>query len=129
MGFSLIVFIRIPLHPGASDFIFSAGEEYSESLEPGSAWPYFDCWREMDQEVFEGCQRNAKMMPALAQVLNERRGDTWLRLESAAASCRQNDFDIVSDSILNSPTGFGISLAEEVYGGNCSCCNTKYLKF
>lgn len=65
---------------------------------------------EMDQELFQECQRKFQDDEAKAKSVDEKREETWKRLEEAAITRSQNYCSVVSDSIMNSPTGFGNNL-------------------
>ena len=65
---------------------------------------------EMDQELFQECQRKFQDDESKAKSIDEKREETWRRLEEAATTRSQNYCSVVSDSIMNSPTGFGTSL-------------------
>lgn len=62
---------------------------------------------EMDQELFQECDRKYQDDVAKANSVDEKREETWRRLEAAAATRSQAYFSVVSDSVTNSPTGFG----------------------
>jgi serine/threonine-protein phosphatase 2A regulatory subunit B' len=65
---------------------------------------------ELDNELFQECDRKYQEDVAKAKVIEAKREETWKRLEAAAANRSQNYCSIVSDSISNSPTGFGKNL-------------------
>lgn len=65
---------------------------------------------ELDNELFQECDRKYQEDVAKAKIIEAKREETWKRLEAAAANRSQNYCSIVSDSISNSPTGFGKNL-------------------
>jgi len=65
---------------------------------------------ELDNELFEECDRKYQEDVSKATSIETKREETWKRLEAAAATRSQNYCSIVSDSISNSPTGFGQNL-------------------
>jgi len=65
---------------------------------------------ELDNELFQECDRKYQEDVAKAKGIEAKREETWKRLEAAAATRSQNYCSIVSDNISNSPTGFGKNL-------------------
>jgi serine/threonine-protein phosphatase 2A regulatory subunit B' len=64
---------------------------------------------EMDQEVFQECQRKFQEDEAKAKGLEEKREDTWKRLEAAGTLLTGNSnikvSNVPSDRMVNAQTG------------------------
>ncbi|KAH8969210.1 hypothetical protein BDL97_02G022300 [Sphagnum fallax] len=67
---------------------------------------------EMDQEVFQECQRKFLEDEAKAKGLEEKRENTWKRLEAAGTSLTDNSIikgsSVPSDNMVSSHTGSGV---------------------
>lgn len=60
---------------------------------------------EMDQDLFQECQRKFQDDEAKAKGLDEKREETWKRLEAAAATRAIKYGSAVSDNILGNQSG------------------------
>lgn len=65
---------------------------------------------EMDQDLFQECQRKFQEDEAKAKGLEEKRDETWKRLEAAAATRSNNYCSVASDSILGTQSSFNNNL-------------------
>jgi serine/threonine-protein phosphatase 2A regulatory subunit B' len=67
---------------------------------------------EMDQEVFQECQRKFLEDEAKAKGLEEKRENTWKRLEAAGTSLTDNSIikgsSVPSDTMVSMHTGSGV---------------------